>query len=115
VKEGLEFVLAYSSESFSPSKLRRLSRRIRVNRTGFEDQCLFDGAFATKWVPTQGDVVARSNRTLTRIDVSLTGLLPRNGFNPGRRCHSLRREKESVFVLCQRLKGGFERLVRSPL
>jgi hypothetical protein len=50
VKEGLEFVLAYSSESFSPSKLRRLSRRIRVNRTGFEDQCLFDGAFATKWV-----------------------------------------------------------------
>jgi len=76
VKEGLEFALAHSSESFSSSKLRRLSCCIRVTWTGFEDQRLFDGAFATKWVLTQGEVVARSDGTLTRTNVSLTWLLP---------------------------------------
>jgi hypothetical protein len=77
---GLEFVLAHSSESFSSSKLRCLFRFIRVTRTSFEDQRLFDGAFATKWVLTQGDVGTCSDG-----------------------------KREVGFVLCQRLKGGFER------
>jgi hypothetical protein len=52
-----------------------------------------------------------SEGTLTlSINVSLTWPTSRNGFNPGRRCRSLWREKcGGGFVLFQRLKGGFER------
>jgi len=49
---------------------------------GLEDQYLFDVASATKWVSTQGDVVARSD---------------------GKRVGS------GVLLLYQRLKRGFER------
>jgi len=41
------------------------------------------------------------------VDVSLTWPMSRNGFNPGRHCRSLC--WVCGFVLCQRLKGGFER------
>ena len=80
VKERLELAFAYSSRSSSPSKHRYLSQ---CTWTGFEDRCLFDVAFVTKWVLTQGDVAAHSDGTLTwmglRTNVSLTWPLSRNG------------------------------------
>jgi hypothetical protein len=62
MKERLELAFAYSSRSSSPSKHCYLSQ---CTWTGFEDRCLFDVAFVTKWVLTQGDVVAHSDGTLT--------------------------------------------------
>ena len=50
MKEGLEFALAYLCKFSSPLKLC-FSCHIRVTRLdGLEHQCLFDVAFAMKWV-----------------------------------------------------------------